>query len=79
MAETLTRKKIHPIRVYCDERGINQSEFADLVGFTTGFVSQLICGSEWCGRSAAIQIHKKTNGGVDLTELILWDKDPRYS
>ena len=66
------RKRIHPIRVYCDERGITQTEFADLVGFSIGFVSQLICGSEVCGRSAALQIVDKTNGEIDLGALIRW-------
>ena len=67
-----TRKRVHPIRLYCLQRGLTQTEFAELVGFSVGFISQLICGNEVCGRSAALQIEDKTNDEIKLEALIRW-------
>ena len=65
----------HPIRRYCDDRELTQRAFADIVGFTEGFISQMIRGHDVCGRNAAIQIVKKTGGEIRLEELLTWESD----
>ena len=64
---------MHPIKRYCEKRGLSQREFADQVGLSEGFISQLIRGHEVCGRQAALQIHDKTHGAVGLEELLKWE------
>ncbi len=65
----------HPIRRYCELHGLTQRTFADIVGFSEGFISQMIRGHDVCGRSAAIQIVKKTGGEIRLEELLTWEAD----
>lgn len=67
----------HPIRRYCLERNISQRDFAAVVGLTEGFISQLVHGHEVCGRSAAIEIVKKTGGEIRLEELITWEANKK--
>lgn len=43
------------------------------MGLSPGFISQLISGSERCGRIAALRIVEKTGGEIQLAELLTWD------
>ncbi len=69
----------HPIRRYCEKREITQRAFADIVGFTEGFISQMIRGHDVCGRNAALQIFHRTGGDIGLEELLAWEADPKVS
>lgn len=64
---------MHPIKRYCDRRGIRQRAFAQLVGLSEGYVSQLISGRERCGKHAALKIVQKTGGAVTLEDLLTWE------
>ena len=72
---------MHPIRRYCDEhpspvrvgKSMNQREFAELVGLSQAFISQLISGRDRCGRNAGMVICDKTSGGIGLEELLTWE------
>ncbi len=68
---------VHPIKRYCEKRGLLQKEFAEVVGYTEGFISQLILGREVCGRLAAITISQKTGGELTIPELITWEPKGR--
>ncbi len=65
--------KVHPIKRYCVKRGLLQREFADVVGYTEGFISQLILSQQVCGRLAAKTISEKTGGEISIAELIVWE------
>lgn len=65
---------MHPIRRYCEQRKIRQRVFAELVGLSEGFVSQLITGRERCGRDAGLKIVQRTGGAIELVELLSWDR-----
>lgn len=66
--------KIHPIRKYCRKLGITQRQFALTVGFTEGFVSQLINGHEKCGRDAAMNIEQATGKEITVGDLFKFEK-----
>ncbi len=63
----------HPIRRYCEKKSITQQEFADTVGLSGPFISQLISGRDVCGRTAALAIFQKTGGEITLAELLTWE------
>ena len=63
----------HPIRRYCQDRELTQRDFADLVGLSEGYVSQMIAGHYECGKNAALQIVTKTGGKIQLEELLTWE------
>lgn len=68
---------MHPIKRYCEKHGLNQKEFADAMGLSAGFVSQLITGREKCGRRAGLKIVQRCGGEITLQELLTWE--PRAS
>lgn len=65
-------QKLHPLKRYCLDHDLNQRELADKVGFSEGFISQLINGHERCGAGAARTFHEKLDGAVDIGELVTW-------
>ena len=66
---------MHPIRRYCEEHDITQREFAEQVGLSDPFISQLISGRDKCGRNAALQMVAETDGEISLEELQTWNTD----
>jgi len=63
---------VHPISQYCRDHGLNQKQFAAQVGYTEGFISQLINGRYRCGAQAAQQIALRTEGAISIERLITW-------
>jgi len=51
---------------------MTQRAFAELVGFSDGFISQLINGHDRCGRNAALQIVERTRGAITLERILTW-------
>jgi len=64
--------KLHPIHRYCGEAKISFSEFARKVGFSKGYISQLVNGGKPCSAAAAIRISQYTHGKLGIEELITW-------
>lgn len=63
---------MHPIREYCENKGITQKAFAQRVGLSEGFISQLVRGREFCGRAAGLQIVEECGGAISLEALLTW-------
>ena len=66
---------MHPIKRYCNKHGLTQRAFAQQVGLSEGFVSQLVSGRQYCGREAAIQIRDCTDGEISIEKLLTWEPD----
>lgn len=64
---------LHPIRAFCTDKAITQRAFADTVGMTEGFISQLITGRERCGRNAALAIQTATGGVITVSDLFEYE------
>ncbi len=46
--------------------------FADKVGTTSSYVSQIICAHRWPSRDLAAAIEKATGGLVKAADLLTW-------
>lgn len=57
------------IRTYLEANNITQSEFADRIGVTTGFINQMLSGLRPIPAKQVIPIEKATNGEVTRHEL----------
>jgi len=51
-------------------KNVTQTEFADTIGVTPGFISQLISGVSKPGPGRIEAIHKATGGEVTATDLL---------
>jgi transcriptional regulator with XRE-family HTH domain len=49
---------------------VTQTEFAEKIGVTPGFISQLISGTSKPGPGRIEAIHKETAGAVTATDLL---------
>ncbi len=63
---------MHPIKVYCERHGITQAEFAQRVGLSAAYVSQVSRGIEHMGREAAQKIVAATDGELTFDALFGW-------
>lgn len=63
---------MHPIKVYCERHGLTQAEFAERIGLSAAYVSQVIRGVERMGREAAEKIVAATGGELTFDALFGW-------
>jgi len=64
---------VHPISQYCRDHGLTQKQFAALVGYSEGFISQLVRGRYPCGAGASRRIERHTGGAISIERLITWE------
>lgn len=55
---------------YLDSKGIKRGEFAEAIGVTGGWITQLCDGSGWPSREVAEKIAAKTDGDVTANDFL---------
>ena len=60
----------HPIRNYCRTHGLLEGDFAHAIGYTPGYLSQVISGKNKCGARFAHKVFQRF--GIPIADLILW-------
>ncbi len=63
---------MHPIKAYCERHELTQADFAERVGLSAAYVSQVIRGVERMGREAAEKIVAATDGELTFDALFGW-------
>jgi hypothetical protein len=62
----------HPLKAYLVETETTESDFADKVGTTASYVSQIITAHRWPGRALANKIETATGGLVKAADVLTW-------
>lgn len=63
---------MHPLKAYLRETKTTEGAFAEKLGTTSSYVSQIICAQRWPSRSLADQIEEATGGLVKAADLLTW-------
>lgn len=62
----------HPLKAYLKETETTEATFAEKVGTTSSYVSQIVTAHRWPSRDLAIAIEKATGGLVKAADLLTW-------
>ncbi len=69
----------HPLKSFMKTTGMTEAAFGKLIGCSSNYVSQIICGYRHPSREFAKAIEKATNGLVKAGDILMWEapkKDP---
>lgn len=60
---------MHPIKKYCEDKGLTQKQFAELAGLHYQEISNFINGVKSPGKSAADKIARASRGEITFRDL----------
>lgn len=63
---------MHPLKAYLKETKTTESAFAEKLGTTSSYLSQIICAQRWPSRTLADSIEQETGGLVKAADLLTW-------
>jgi DNA-binding transcriptional regulator YdaS (Cro superfamily) len=65
----------HPLKTYLKKVSLTEEVFAQTVGTTGSYISQIVCGYRYPSRDLAKAIASATDGLVSAAELLTWQPD----
>jgi DNA-binding transcriptional regulator YdaS (Cro superfamily) len=63
---------MHPIKHYCKSNGIRVKDFAGTIGYSPGYISQVITGFRNPSAWLCLKVEKATAGAIRKEALIFW-------
>lgn len=65
----------HPLKAYLNETETTETAFAERVGTTASYISQIVISHRHPGRALAKKIEDATGGLVKAADLLTWEPD----
>lgn len=63
---------MHPLKAYLKETETTEADFAEKLGTSSSYISQIICAQRWPSRGLADQIQRATGGLVKAADVLTW-------